>query len=268
MNANWQDNEVLVDLLAKEAVSELRDDEQAALLTLNSEIPAAERAAMQAPVAALFCAAARREPIPSALREKILDDASSAFTSASVSPLVHPRNSTALSANVGWWAAAACFVLAVTGWWPRLTSKPETSPTAQISASEQREKMLAQQNAIRVSLTAASDQPLTGDVVFDPQTQSGFLRFRGIPANDPRFTQYQLWIADAGRKQPEPIDGGVFNVTGETTSEIAGEIIVPFKAKLAVDQAAAFVVTIEQPGGVVVSKQERVLALARLPVGT
>ena len=41
-------------------------------------------------------------------------------------------------------------------------------------------------------------------------------------------------------------------------------MIIPFEAKLPVGKPAAFVVTVEQPGGVVVSKQERVLALAQV----
>jgi hypothetical protein len=62
------------------------------------------------------------------------------------------------------------------------------------------------------------------------------------------------------------VDGGVFDVTPQATA--SGDVIVPFRAKLPVGKAAAFVVTMEQPGGVVVSKQERVLALAKVPSGT
>ncbi len=97
--------------------------------------------------------------------------------------------------------------------------------------------------------------------MFDPVTQQGYLRFRGIPANDPRLEQYQLWIADASRTPPEPVDGGVFNTPQSTAT---GDVIIPFEAKLPVGKPAAFVVTVEQPGGVVVSKQERVLALAQV----
>src|SRR6185295_19400023 len=118
---------------------------------------------------------------------------------------------------------------------------------------EARKAMLAEKSTLQVSLTAASDKPLTGDVVFDPVRQIGFLRFQGIPANDPRLAQYQLWIADAGRRQPEPVDGGVFDVTPQATA--SGDVIIPFRAKLPVGKPAAFVVTMEQPGGVVVSKQ-------------
>jgi hypothetical protein len=100
-------------------------------------------------------------------------------------------------------------------------------------------------------------------VVFDPVQQIGFLRFRGIPANDPRLEQYQLWIADGDRDSPEPVDGGVFDVPVQSTA--SGDVIVPFRAKLPVGKPMAFVITMERPGGVVVSKQERVMALARVP---
>ena len=99
---------------------------------------------------------------------------------------------------------------------------------------------------------------LTGDVVFDPVTQRGYLRFRNLPANDPRRGQYQLWIVDGTRTQPPPVDGGVFDVPAA-----GGEVLIPFQPRLPVGRAAAFVITLERPGGVVVSGQERVLAIAR-----
>jgi hypothetical protein len=165
-----------------------------------------------------------------------------------------------VAAQAGWWAAAACFVLAVTGWWPRLASSPPDVARA-------RDALASSSNVVKVQLAAgpgAADAPLTGDVIFDPVTQTGYLRFRGIPANDPRLAQYQLWIADGSRKQPEPVDGGVFNVPAKAPN---GDVIIPFRAKLAVGAPAAFVITQEQPGGVVVSRQERVLALGKVGGG-
>jgi hypothetical protein len=40
--------------------------------------------------------------------------------------------------------------------------------------------------------------------------------------------------------------------------------IIPIDAKLAVKQPQVFVITLEQPGGVVKSKQETVVAIAKL----
>ena len=42
-----------------------------------------------------------------------------------------------------------------------------------------------------------------------------------------------------------------------------GEVIVPIAAKLRVDDATLFAVTIERPGGVVVSKRERIVVTAK-----
>jgi hypothetical protein len=42
-----------------------------------------------------------------------------------------------------------------------------------------------------------------------------------------------------------------------------GEVVVPIAAKLHVDHATLFAVTVERPGGVVVSKRERVVVTAK-----
>ena len=81
------------------------------------------------------------------------------------------------------------------------------------------------------------------------------MRFVGMPVNDATAEQYQLWIIDPDRDE-EPIDGGVFDI------ESSGEVVVPINAKLAVLNPAAFAITIEKPGGVVVSTQERLPLIA------
>jgi hypothetical protein len=97
-----------------------------------------------------------------------------------------------------------------------------------------------------------------GEVVWNQERQNGFLVFQGLPKNDPAKEQYQLWIIDPGRDE-EPIDGGVFDGDGNL------ETIVPIVAKLATVRPQAFAVTVEQPGGVVVSTQERLPLLAAVP---
>ena len=83
------------------------------------------------------------------------------------------------------------------------------------------------------------------------------MRFSGLPAKDPTKAQYQLWIVDPARDE-RPVDGGVFNIPSD-----GGEVVVPIRAALRVDNPVAFVITVEQPGGVVVSKQEIVAAIAQ-----
>ena len=81
------------------------------------------------------------------------------------------------------------------------------------------------------------------------------MTFAGLEQNDPTESQYQLWIFD--KNQDEPIDGGVFNVAGDN-------VIVPIDPKLKAVDVFQFAVTIEKPGGVVKSKQERIALLAAL----
>jgi len=97
---------------------------------------------------------------------------------------------------------------------------------------------------------------VSGDVVWNNAEQIGYMRFQGLAANDPSVEQYQLWIFDAERDEARPVDGGVFNVSR------SGEVIVPIDAKLLVHDAAAFAITVEQPGGVVVSDRSRLALLA------
>ena len=97
---------------------------------------------------------------------------------------------------------------------------------------------------------------VTGDVVWNNDEQRGYLRLVGMPANDPSVAQYQLWIVDPDR-DANPIDGGVFDVpaSGE-------EVLIPIDAKLQVVTPAAFAITREQPGGVVVSAGPLLLVAA------
>ena len=74
--------------------------------------------------------------------------------------------------------------------------------------------------------------------------------------NDRAQAQYQLWIFDKDRDARYPVDGGVFDVP------VSGEVVVPITARLHVDQPTLFAVTVEKPGGVVVSKREHIVVTA------
>jgi len=148
------------------------------------------------------------------------------------------------------WAAAACFAVALVVMNPRA----ETDP----SSAELRETLIAGADVLQLEFAGTPEfENLTGDVVWTDDGQSGFMRFTGLPANDPTKTQYQLWIVDPTRDE-RPVDGGVFNIPSD-----GGEVVVPIRAALRVDSPVAFVITVEQPGGVVVSKQEIVAAIAQ-----
>jgi Anti-sigma-K factor rskA len=243
-------------LAATDGLSKLEATEFAALeLEIgNTELRDCEQVA-----SAIALADAPRLAMPQRLKTDILARASVSVATTSVGRT--PR-----FALAGWWAAAASLLLAIAGWWPRLMTQHSTVAAAPVvnpavDPLAERTAMLAAQSAIRVALKPgpSGGAVLTGDVVFDPVTQRGFLLFRGIPANDPRLARYQLWIADSSRKEPQPVDGGVFDVSA--TNSVAGDVIIPFNARLPVGAAAAFVITEEAPPGVVVSAQERVVAV-------
>ncbi len=96
---------------------------------------------------------------------------------------------------------------------------------------------------------------VSGEVVWSDARQAGYMRFRNLPVNDPSKSQYQLWIVDSKRDK-HPVDGGVFDANAD------GEILIPIDSKLRVDAPAAFVITREQPGGVVVSAGPHLLIAA------
>lgn len=97
-----------------------------------------------------------------------------------------------------------------------------------------------------------------GDVAWSDSAQKGYMRFTGLPANDPQKQQYQLWIIDKERGMSQRISGGVFNGG-------PGETIVEIEPRLLVHRAAAFAVTIEQPGGTWVSDMTRRVNIAPVP---
>lgn len=95
-----------------------------------------------------------------------------------------------------------------------------------------------------------------GEAYFDPSTDEGLLEIEGLAANDPRLEQYQLWIFDGERDERYPVDGGVFDVGA------GGRARIPVRASLHVSRPVGFAVTVERPGGVVVSDR-RVALLAK-----
>ena len=82
--------------------------------------------------------------------------------------------------------------------------------------------------------------------------------FKGLPVNDKSKETYQLWIFQDAELEKHPIDGGVFNVNDN------GDVIVPIDAKLRVNGPKVFAITVEKPGGTVVSEREKIVALAKV----
>lgn len=154
-----------------------------------------------------------------------------------------------------WLVSAAALVIALLGW------LREPAPAARLSPALAREQLLEQApDLVQLEWSATADPAASGargDVVWSDARQEGYMHFVGLAPNDPRREQYQLWIFDRAHDAATPVDGGVFDVG-------AGEVVVPIDAKLAVADTFAFAVTVERPGGVVVSDRSRIALAAGL----
>lgn len=163
-----------------------------------------------------------------------------------------------------WVAAAAGIALAIGAvvWASR--KPPEVveivRTPAPPSPSEARAQLLASATDLVTLAWTATEDPAgkaaKGDVVWSPSKQEGYMRFVGLLPNDPTKSQYQLWIFDKTRDDKYPVDGGVFDVTS------SGEVIVKISKQLPVAEPVLFAVTVEPPGGVVVSRRERIVVTA------
>jgi hypothetical protein len=200
-------------------------------------------------------AAAGSDPLPTSVRRRL--------DSCAADWLRDSSGARARQSRAGWFVAAACFLIAVAGWWPRLgawSPFAKGNPVGQFSAEWSRQHLLdiGGQAVRRWPWSAAGAPGVSGDVVWDNSKQVGFLTFTGLEPNDSLRHQYQLWIVDATRDDRYPVDGGVFDVPATTSP-----VVIPVRATVPVREPLAFVVTVEKPGGAVVSGRERVVAVAR-----
>jgi len=101
----------------------------------------------------------------------------------------------------------------------------------------------------------AEQQQVRGDVVWNDELQTGYLRFVGLEVNDPATEQYQVWVIDE-RGMEQKVSGGVFNATAQ------GEVIVPIEPGIDVGRVALFAITIENPGGTWVPDLSRRVVVA------
>jgi len=256
-----QPDEAMLDLLIKQVTDGLSPEEQRELDVLDNEVASAYARDLEHAAAAISVAGTGEPPpMPAALRARIEAQLQAAAApSNTVRAIGTAPQRTRTRSTAGWWAAAACLVLAVVGW---LRSPPVQGPGVEPTLAQQREALLASPGAQQIQLAATAEPAAAGakvDVVWDPRSQRGFVRFVGLKPNDPSQHQYQLWIFDGDRDQRYPVDGGVFNVPPN-----ADQVLVPIRAQLPVHAAKAFAVTIEQPGGVVVSGREHVVAIGKV----
>lgn len=151
-----------------------------------------------------------------------------------------------------WLVAAAASVVAAAVWLggPAASSPASGSLLAKLDAA-----------ADKVELPFGSEiaeyKGVTGTVRWSPSAQVGEMTFKGLKPLDSKDAVYQLWIVDPSRDK-HPVDGGVL----ELKVAADGTARVPFTPRLPVNKAAAFAITKEKPGGVVVSAGPLLLVAA------
>ncbi len=273
-------DEKLRDLLADQVTLGLSDDEARELgELLGSANGGMDAQSFELAAAAIALAETRYEPMPASLESKLSRAADEYFGTAKIDDAIHdqptkafkweePKASRSFFDWFGWAAAAmACIALAMTFFYNQnriseLQAKVEQltpKPTPEETLAQKRDRLKALGGEIaRAEWTKGNvkdTETVTGEVVWSDAKQEGYMTFRGLPVNDPNSEAYQLWIFEDGNLEPHPKDGGVFNVTEN------GEVIVPINAKLRTVSPKAFAITIEKPGGVVVSSREKIAVL-------
>ena len=140
-------------------------------------------------------------------------------------------------------ATAACVMLMLSGYNPFAKTPIERM---------QGFANLKPADLVKVSWQPVHEPLVGGEALWSDSRQEGYMKFTDMPINDPSVKQYQLWIFDTNKEHLTPVDGGVFDISA------AGEVVIPINAHVPVEKAVRFAVTVEKPGGVTVSKRERI----------
>jgi hypothetical protein len=283
-----REKEKMLELLSDQTVFGLSDEELAELAELEKNYPGFETEAesLEAAAAAVgMMNLETSEPLPAHLRAKVMADADQYFAArgAAAPPVAAAENKeeeiqktfafepkSSIRQWLGWAVAgAACVALAINLYTTRPDSStivrnptptPAVSPKPELTLAEQREQLLASAPDVVQSawtdLDPKKPRNVQGDVVWSNSVQKGYVRFRGLPANDKAQETYQIWIFDKAQKNP--ISGGVFDIDAN------GEVVVPIDSAIRVQEPTMFGVTAEKPGGVMVSELKKVMAVAKL----
>jgi len=245
----------LAEMLAGRALGDLTEAEAAELDRLSiAHGDSDEFDLLAARLDLALIGGAPTEPVPASLTDS-LEDAAERFIDDQGAGVVTEHAAEPappiVIASLGWVAAAACLLLAALAWFqaPGVTGPPAFREVAARPAS--------------MTVPLAAGESSVGELVWDSATQTGVMRFTGLDPNDPSVEQYQLWIFDASRGEfaespleiEHPVDGGVFNIP-----EGRDVVEVPINAKIRVGEPVLFAVTVEPPGGVVVSDRSRIAA--------
>lgn len=267
---NEKDRELLLDLLTRQATEGLSSAEARQLAALEgSDDDSFDLAA----AALLLSEFEPTMPLPAHLRSKISADASHIVGANAERPASNPieivDRRSPLFAWLGWAVAAAAVLalginLSMTrfGVTEIARNPPPTATPTPMAPAEAHDKMMAEpgMTVAKWAPTAKTGEManVSGDVVWSDKQQKGYVMLRGLPKNDAASSTYQLWIFEENQGDKTPIDGGTFNISSD------GTVFLPIDAKLAAKNPSMFAVTVEKPGGVVISKREKVAALAKV----
>jgi len=244
------------ELSAGLAMADLSMDEERELRDLGTELGVSPDIDFELLATTLEIESLRTnaDPMPAHLvarLEKFADQLAvpSAGNATIITPQVSAWQRVIRSPLTGWAAAAA---IAVMAWIGSKSDGPANPPLAASQLRSEAGDLIERDFQGLGKFSSAS-----GNVIWSDKLQQGYMTLSGIPVNNPGETQYQLWIVDPKRDEA-PVDGGVFDIPTD-----GSPVVVPIVAKLALSNPQAFVITLEQPGGVVKSKQEQVVALAK-----
>jgi len=186
------------------------------------------------------------EDLPASLRGRLEDDADAALARRPDRSDRPPARTVVARAFpwLGWVAAAASLLFA-----------------AQARREGRGPTLLERLAGVYPLQLSTTEHPLSrgggGELVWSGDRQEGYLALRGLAEVRPDRGIYQLWIFDATRDERFPVDGGTFAVVDEGSTTL-----VPIRPSLQVRRPTLFAVTLEPPGGVVVSDRKRVLLTA------
>ncbi|TVQ32376.1 MAG: anti-sigma factor [Phycisphaeraceae bacterium] len=260
------DRDRMLDLLADQVTEGLDAAERKQLDALlategEADLEALERTAAELSLALGEPPSQQADAMPAEVRERLSKAGREWAAGASSGAPGASSGGDGVLARIGgatglaWFSAAAAIAIALLGWLMLFTVI--TQPEERFPAYADIE---TRPDAVRVAWSPGPDplgEGVTGEVLWSDSAQAGWMVFRDLPPLDPNQNDYQLWIFDPTRDE-HPVDGGVFNVRPDET----GEVRVPIRAKLPVRSPTLFAITVEQPGGVVVSKQDRVPLVA------
>lgn len=265
-----EEREKMLDLLCDKFVYGLSEEDARKLEELGFDPTEAE--SIEQTVAALSLAGIDTgTEMPESLKAKLVSDANRFFPSAEGESRPAPERQIILDRGtrswpnwLGWAAAAvASIALVISLVVPRREYRVDVPPTPSLEQRpdirQQRQQLMASAGVVKAEWKGGNmteTSKVSGDVVWSDAEQAGYMRLSGLPMNDKSRETYQLWIYDETQDKKTPIDGGVFDITSE------GEVIIPIDAKLKARNPSTFAITVEKPGGVVVSKAEKVAALA------